>query len=176
MRNSILKLLPIDDIYNNGIIKLKNNFFIKIIEVKPINYNLKSYREKELILNSYKLFLKNCDFNFQIIIQSSKKDLNNYFLEVKEKSQKEEETIKSISRQYIKNIERINLENKSSIKNFYFIINEKKEKNNEEIIINKLNERYFKIKEFIFRCGNNVYEVDDKNEIIAILKKAIYLI
>ena len=146
MRNSILKLLPIDDIYDNGIIKLKNNFFIKIIEVKPINYNLKSYREKELILNSYKLFLKNCDFNFQIIIQSSKKDLNNYFLEVKEKSQKEEEIIKSISRQYIKNIERINLENKSSIKNFYFIINEKKEKNNEEIIINKLNERYFKIK------------------------------
>ena len=127
MRNSILKLLPIDDIYDNGIIKLKNNFFIKIIEVKPINYNLKSYREKELILNSYKLFLKNCDFNFQIIIQSSKKDLNNYFLEVKEKSQKEEEIIKSISRQYIKNIERINLENKSSIKNFYFIINEKKE-------------------------------------------------
>ena len=150
----------------------KNN----IVYWKSTEFSTYNLVYKENNIREYKLFLKNCDFNFQIIIQSSKKDLNNYFLEVKEKSQKEEEIIKSISRQYIKNIERINLENKSSIKNFYFIINEKKEKNNEEIIINKLNERYFKIKEFIFRCGNNVYEIDDKNEIIAILKKAIYLI
>ena len=34
--------LPIDKIYNNGIVKLKNKKYIKIIKINPINFNLKS--------------------------------------------------------------------------------------------------------------------------------------
>ena len=55
---------------------MKNNSYIKIIEVKPINYNLKSNLEKEAILNSYKTFLKTCSFDIQIIVQSNKEDLS----------------------------------------------------------------------------------------------------
>lgn len=40
----------------NGIIKLKDNSYIKIIKIYPINFNLKSELEKEAILNSYKIF------------------------------------------------------------------------------------------------------------------------
>ena len=76
MRNSILKLLPIDDIYDNGIIKLKNNKFVKIMKVSPINFSLKSNLEKDAILNSYKIFLKTCNFDIQILIQSSKENLD----------------------------------------------------------------------------------------------------
>lgn len=175
MYNSIQKWLPIEEINKNGIIKLKNNYLIKIIEIKPTNYNLKSYSEKEAILNSYKLFLKNCDFNFQILIQSSKKDLNKYILKIQEQNKNEENNIKNISEEYIKNLKIINSQNKSDIKNFYFIINEKKEKNNEEIILNKLNEKYLKVKEFISRCGNSAEEIKEYDKIIKILKKTIYL-
>ena len=42
----------------------------------PINYYLKSDLEKEAILNSFKLFLKTCDFNIQILIQSKKENLS----------------------------------------------------------------------------------------------------
>ena len=56
--HSIQKWLPFEKILENGIIKLKNNSYIMILKIKPINYNLKSNLEKESILNSYKLFLK----------------------------------------------------------------------------------------------------------------------
>ena len=52
--------IPIKKIFSNGIIQLKNNKYIKIIKIFPINYNLKSNFEKETILNSYKVFLKTC--------------------------------------------------------------------------------------------------------------------
>ena len=64
--------MPIDYILENGIIKLKNNKYIKILKIIPINYNLKSDLEKAAILNSYKTFLKTCPFQMQILIQSSK--------------------------------------------------------------------------------------------------------
>lgn len=54
--------LNIETIFENGIIKTKDNKYIKIIKIKPINFNLKSDLEKEAILNSYKIFFKNIQF------------------------------------------------------------------------------------------------------------------
>ena len=76
--NSIQEWIPFEKILENGIIKLKDNSYIKIIKIYPINFNLKSELEKEAILNSYKIFLKTCDFNFQILIQSKKEDLSKH--------------------------------------------------------------------------------------------------
>ena len=76
--NSVQKWLPFERILENGIVKLKNNCYIMIIRVKPINYNLKSNFEKEAILNSYKIFLKTCSFDIQIIVRSQKEDLKNH--------------------------------------------------------------------------------------------------
>ena len=55
--NSIQDWIPYDRIFENVIIKLKDNSYIKIIKVDPINFNLKSDLEKESILNSYKILL-----------------------------------------------------------------------------------------------------------------------
>lgn len=66
---SIQEWLPIEKILEKGIIKLKDNSYIKIIKIIPINYNLKSELEKEAILNSYKIFLKTCNFDIQILIR-----------------------------------------------------------------------------------------------------------
>ena len=52
--------MPFDEILENGIIKLKDNEYVKIIKIEPINYNLKSNFEKEAILNSFKNFLRIC--------------------------------------------------------------------------------------------------------------------
>ena len=80
---TLQKWLPIKEINKEGVVKLKNNKLIKIIKVNPINYNLKSNLEKESILNSYKIFLKTCNFNIQILIQSNKEDLNNHISKIK---------------------------------------------------------------------------------------------
>ena len=86
---TIQEWIPIQTITKDGIIKLKNNKYIKIIKIIPINYNLKSDLEKRAILNSYKIFLKTCNFNIQIIIQSSKENLNKNIKKIKENIQKE---------------------------------------------------------------------------------------
>ena len=51
------KWLPFKEVLSDGIIKLKDNTYIKLIRVFPINYNLKSELEKKSILNSLKLVI-----------------------------------------------------------------------------------------------------------------------
>ena len=169
---NVKEWLPLEKIYEDGIIKLKNNNYIKIIKIMPINYNLKSELEKKSIINSYKIFLKTCNFPIQILIQSKKENLDDHILKI-QKNIKKNKKIKNIAEEYIKNIKSINLSKKSSTKEFYIIINNEKnnQKNNieEEIIKNELNEKYFKIKECLSRCGNSVQEVSEKVETIKIL-------
>jgi hypothetical protein len=173
--NSIQKWLPFEKILDNGIIKLKNKEYIKIIKINPINYNLKSNLEKEAILNSYKLFLKTANFDFQILIQSSKENLNNHILKLKNQEKKENNKIKNIMENYIENIQKLNLNTKSDSKQFFILIKQIQEKNKEEIIIEQLNEKYFKIKESLSRCGNIVTDISSKKESLELLKKSIYL-
>ena len=153
---------------DKGIIKIEKNKYIKILKIIPINFNLKTQLEKESILNSYKIFLKTCNFDMQILIQSKKEDLSNHIENIQNISQKEKnKIIKKYSEEYIKFIKEKNNKNKSASKNIYLIIKNNSE-NLEENIIQELNEKYFKIKDCLIRCGNVVQECD-KEEIKKIL-------
>ena len=170
--NSIQDWIPINYFLENGIIKLKNNKYIKIIKIEPINFNLKSELEKESILNSYKIFLKTCDFDFQILIQSNKEDLSKNISYIKNNlKNKKESFLKSIANEYINFISSVNFNVKSSSKNFYIVISRSPNpKENEEIIAEELNEKFLKIKECLSRCGNIVSNISSKKESIQILK------
>ena len=169
------KWLPFEKILENGIIKLKNNSYIMILKIKPINYNLKSNLEKESILNSYKLFLKSFNFNIQIIIKSQKQDLSNHIIKIINSQKKESQIIKNISNKYLENIEKIKLISKSDSKQFFIIINQPQENNKEEICIDQLNEKYLKIKEGLLRCGNIVTNVNNEKETKEIIRNYIFL-
>ena len=169
---SVQEWLPFKKIYDNGIIKIDNYVYLKIIKVKPINYNLKSELEKEAILNSYKTFLKTCNFNIQILIQSNKENLLNHISKINSQKKLEKNNIKIISDNYINYIKKLNQNKKSSNKNFYIIINNSinnEIEKTESIIIDELNDNYYKIKECLSRCGNIVNDISDKNEIKNIL-------
>ena len=152
---------------------MKNNKYLKIIKIKPINFYLKSELEKEAILNSYKIFLKTCNFNFQILIQSNKEDLSKHFSQINNNSNLEEKNIQEISNKYIKHIKKLNNNKKSSSKKYYIIISY--ENKNNEIIdtlsyaVEDLNSKYLKIKECLSRCGNIVNAISEKEEIKNIL-------
>ena len=173
--NSVQEWLPVDEILENGIIKVKNKNYIKRLKIIPINFELKSNLEKEAILNSYKIFLKTCNFDIQILIQSNKKDLSNHISKIKEKNKEEKENIKILSEKYTNYIKKINIEKKSSSKNFYILIKEIPEIKkintniNEKIIFDKLNDKYFCIKECLSRCGNVVIDISDQKNAEKIL-------
>ena len=155
---SIQKWIPIEHILEKGIIRIKKNKYIKILKIIPINFNLKTQLEKEAILNSYKIFLKTCNFDMQILIQSKKEDLSGHIRNVKNKSLKESnKIIKNYCEKYVEFVKDKNNKNKSASKNIYLIIKNNSE-NIEEIIIQDLNEKYYKIKECLNRCGNIVLE------------------
>ena len=169
---TVQEWIPIRNIWKEGIIEIENNTYIKILEVTPINYNLKSDLEKEAILNSYKTFFRTCQFDIQILIQSNKEDLTHHISKLKKYiSKKENKYLKNLTENYIQYISNLNNNKKSSSKKFYIIIKNqlfnKKEKNI-EIIKQELNEKYIKIKECLARCGNKVNNIDDKEEILKI--------
>ena len=174
--NSVQNWLPFEYIFNNGIIKLKNNSYLKIIKIIPINFNLKSELEKEAVLNSYKIFLKTCQFNIQILIQSKKENLSKIISKIQKNNSKEKNNkILNYKNKYINYINQINIDKKSSSKNFFIIIKHENKNNieNENVIFNDLNDKYFKIKECLSRCGNIVYDFQKKEEIIKIIKSFI---
>jgi hypothetical protein len=171
---SVQEWLPFENLLENGIIKLKNSSYVKILKILPINFNLKSELEKESILNSYKIFLKTCNFNFQILIQSNKENLEKNISDINSQKNKEKEKIKKISENYINYIKELNKNKKSSNKTFYIIISVKKvEEKEEETIIEELNENYFKIKECLARCGNIVKDINKKESVEKIIQSFI---
>ena len=109
---SVQEWLPFEKILSNGIIKINNFKFVKIMKVNSINFNLKSELEKEAILNSYKIFLKTCQFNFQILIQSNKEDLSKNISIINNQLKSENNKISEISKKYIKYINKLNNKNK----------------------------------------------------------------
>ena len=158
--------ITVEKINENGTVKLKNGKIIKILKITPINFNLKSNLEKEAILNSYKIFLKTCNFDIQILIQSSKENLTKNIQMIKNNLVKENKKyLNEIAENYFEFIEKFNSIKNSSSKNFYIIISEDEKNQNENNIYQNLNEKYFKIKECLFRCGNIVQEINSKKEI-----------
>ena len=168
---TVQEWLPIETIYKDGIVKLKNNKLIKILKVTPINYNLKSDLEKEAILNSYKVFLKTCNFDIQILIQSSKEDLSSHIKNIQKNiNKKENNYLQDIAKNYINYIQEINLTRKSASKDFYIILSNQINKKidilqSEEIIKNDLKEKYFKVKECLSRSGNLVSELSNSKDV-----------
>lgn len=167
---SVQNWIPIECFFENGIIKLKNNNYLKIIKVYPINYNLKSELEKKSILNSYKAFLKTCNLDIQIIIQSNKEDLSKHINKIKKQNDIENSlnnyNIVNLSQKYINFINKKNKEKNSSSKNFYILIKSQINLENKEIvIIQDLKDKYLKIKDSVSRCGNIVEEIKSKKEI-----------
>lgn len=173
-QETVQSWIPLEEILDNGIIKTKKGY-VKILKVIPINYNLKSNLEKQAILNAYKIFLKTCNFDIQILIQSSKENLEKNILNIQENVQKKENKyLEKIAKNYIEYINEINSNKKSSSKNFYIIISKEISKEQEynesfEIIKNDLKERFFKIKECLSRCGNSVFEITKKEQILKVL-------
>ena len=163
--------LPFRKVLENGIIVTEKSF-IKIIKIYPINYDLKSNLEKEAILNSYKNFLKNCDFNFQILVQSIKENLSYHISQIKENNKSETNpNIVEFKEEYINFIHSLENDNKSSTKEFFIILKYKFENsqkdyhgNKEGFATNQLNEQYFKIKDSLSRCGNIVKDINTREE------------
>lgn len=67
--------LPVKEI-KNGVVRLKDGRFIKLVEITPVNLYLKSYREQEQIISSFAAYLKIAPDSLQIRVLTQKADLD----------------------------------------------------------------------------------------------------
>ncbi len=131
-------------------INRKDGRKLNVVSVQPINFNLKTKSEQSNILESYKLLLKQCDFDFQIYVQTQKVDIQKHIFEIN-KCVKYEKEISDMASDYINLIEEI-LDSKSSISRKFYIIYENNEiESRDSIIIEGLK-----------LCGNAVNKCDKK--------------
>lgn len=166
--SSVKEFFFIDSV-KRGLIKLKDGTYVKIIEVKPINLNLKTDFEKETIVSNYKNFLQTLDSDIQIIIQSKKTNLNNHIENIKFNSN-QYPNIKNLAQDYIKFIEEKKNQSLCS-KNFYIVISSKENSNNNfESINQELEKKYKKIKSQLEKCGNEANDFSsDTNKLEEII-------
>lgn len=141
--------IPIAEIDDQII--LKSGVKLKMLEVKPINFSLKSDGEQISILESYKRFLKQCNFEMQIIVQAFKSDVESHVRSIETYSYGNA-TLEAISKNYINLINSI-IENKRSITRRFFIIL-KVDKN--------ISENIEKIISGLSSCGNEVVVCESK--------------
>lgn len=147
---SILDLKYIEAI-NNGTLRLSDGRKINVLKVEPINFNLKSKTEQRIIIESYKILLKQCDFDFQIYIQTQKVNVENHIFKI-QKCVEYESKIQDMAEDYIRLVKEIS-NSKSSITRKFYIIFEKNEDNfRENIIINSLK-----------LCGNIVTQCENED-------------
>ncbi len=77
MENSTQKLIPVSDI-RSGVIITRDGRFIKVLEVLPVNFYLKSPIDQANIIYYYTAFLKVAPDNLQIRVVTQKADIEGY--------------------------------------------------------------------------------------------------
>ena len=85
---STQKYLQIERI-REGVVILKDGRLRKIIKCLPVNFDLKSEKEKEVAIYQYQSFLNSLKFPIQIVIQSRRVDLSAYIEKVERASANE---------------------------------------------------------------------------------------
>lgn len=165
MRKSIKSWFPIKSI-NSGIIENKRGEYLKILEILPINFELKSIEEKEAILYSYKTFLKTCSFDLQILIKSKKNDLEKHIFNVLKNIEEESlDTLKLLGNEYVKMVNEKTLKNTITRKFFvvFFAEINGNRKLSRDMAVTDLNEKASKVKLTLEKCGNEVIDLSENN-------------
>ena len=102
---------------------------MKIYEVEPINFDLKSRLEKLAILEAYKNFLNNSNFNIQILIKTQKENLEKIYSKLNESqffnysnNSEINENILNLKNSYINHLQYLNDNFNITNKKYYLII------------------------------------------------------
>jgi len=92
---------------------------IAYIEVTPLNYNIKTYEEKETIMRGFQKFLNGLDFPIQISVNTINLNLDDYMSKLEKRMK-----CKKQFKQFSEFIDKTITENKIMTRNFYIIIPE----------------------------------------------------
>ena len=169
-KNSVSEYLPIEKI-ENGIIYTKDKRYIKVIEVLPINFLLRSAREQRSIIYSFVSYLKISPVKMQFKIITKKADTKKHRdIVLKEMEKETYESCRRLQRDYLKLINRIG--SKEATTRRFFIAFEyenggRRVKNEESEAVASLQTAARTAVNYLKQCGNKVIIPDNEDEFTA---------
>ena len=159
--------LPIDKIAN-GIIYTTDHRYVKILEIEPINFLLRSAREQQGIIYSFISYLKISPVKLQIKMISKKADINKHLeLAALELSRETNPHCRELQKDYIQFVKK--LSSREAVSRRFFLIFEYEPFNvnrkvEEKEILAALETAAQTAKTFLYQCGNQVVTHDNEDE------------
>lgn len=153
--------LPIQQI-KNGIIHTKDNRYVKLIEVLPINFLLRSASEQRNIILSFMSYLKIAPSKMQFKVISKKADINEFVENIRFEAEKEtDERCRLLQEDYAQLIQ--SLGRKEAITRRFFLIFEYESYNRNKNPDEKEVYQYMRsvvqtARKYLALCGNAVVE------------------
>lgn len=169
MLNPAAAFLPIKKI-ENGIIYTQDHRYVKIIEVIPINFLLRSAKEQRSIIYSFVSYLKISPVKLQFKVLTRRADINKHLETIQaEMEQETDERCLALQKDYENLIRRIG--SKEAITRRFFIIFEYEpyavNRGNEEAdAISMLITAVHTAKTYLQQCGNELIIPDNDDEMI----------
>lgn len=171
--------LPIKAVVN-GIILLKNGDYLKILEVLPINFKLRSKVEKRAIILNYREFLKACHYPMQVSIQCKKADIEPHIKRMEGYLKEESnDNVKSMGKGYISLIRTLGKKGAVS-RRFFLIVPYVQPAGVKSVdfsdVDKQLSEKGSNIQDYLKPCGNAVVdtgEIGDTEYILNVLYSCI---
>lgn len=167
--NPVAEYIPIKKI-ENGIIYTKDKRYVKIIEVIPINFLLRSAREQRSIIYSFISYLKISPVKLQFKVLTKRADINRHLAYVHEEMKNEtDEKCLMLQKDYESLIRRIG--SKEAITRRFFIIFEYEpvtvnRGDVETEAINELSTAVRTARNYLQQCGNEVLIPENEDEMI----------
>ena len=166
--NPVADYLPIEKIAN-GIIYTKDHRFVKVVEVVPINFMLRSAREQRNIIYSFVSYLKISPIKLQIKVLTRRADIDRHLDTVRrEMAQEENEQCRLMQEDYLNFVQQVG--SHEAVTRRFFLIFEYEPWNNtrrseqEDEAIQSLQNAVHTASNYLRQCGNEVIVPENEDE------------
>lgn len=168
--NPVAEYLPIYKI-ENGIIYTKDYRYVKIVEVNPINFMLRSPREQRSIIYSFIGFLKISPVKVHFKVLTKCADINRHVEMIRREMETEtDESCRMLQEDYLDLIKRLG-SREATTRRFFIAFEYESEgarRGNEEAqAISFLHTAARTAQNFLKQCGNDILIPDNEDEFLA---------
>ena len=170
-------LIPVRNI-QNGIIHLNDGRYIKILEVEPINFLLRSVREQKHIIASFASWMKISPVHLQIKVLTKKADISKHLNAIERDMDREQDPkCRELQKDYYNLIKTIG--SREAITRRFLIIFESEpaftnRKSDYSEVVSTLETAARTAKQYFTHCDNVVITHDDENAFLLNVLYAIF--
>ena len=168
-RQTLYDLLPIRKI-ENGILRTTDDRYIKILEIEPINFLLRSPREQRSVIYSFASLLKVSPVRLQFKSFSRKADVNAYLDKLRRDAANEPDAaVRKRHMSYIRFVKRLG--SRDAVSRRFFVIFQYEAPTNERNIsyaeiVSTLETTARNFRTYLAQCGNAIVEHENEDEFI----------